>query len=74
MNKKQMKYTLIVSIGNIINGILGLSRTKKGFSVFMIIVGFLCLAVEFVTAKNEKKKKMQKERRRIARMCKLEEE
>ena len=54
MNKKQMKYTLIVSIGNIINGILGLSRTKKGFSVFMIIIGFLCLAVdliEFVTAK-----------------------
>lgn len=56
MNKKQMKYTLIVSTGNIINGILGLSRTKKGFSVFMIIIGFLCLTVdliEFLTAKNE---------------------
>lgn len=60
MNKKQMKYTLIVSIGNIINGILGLSRTKKGFSGFMIIIGFLCLTVdliEFLTAKNETRDK-----------------
>lgn len=56
MKKKSVNYALIAAIGNIINGILGLSRTKKGFSVFMIIIGFLCLTVdliEFLTAKNE---------------------
>lgn len=48
MNKKQMKYTLIVAIGNIINGILGLSRTKKGFSIFMILIGILCLVGDLI--------------------------
>lgn len=48
MNKKLMKYTLITIIGNIINGILGLSRTKKGFSIFMIIIGFLCLVGDLI--------------------------
>lgn len=56
MKNKSVNYALIAAIGNIINGILGLSRTKKGFSVFMIIIGFLCLTVdliEYLTEKNE---------------------
>lgn len=48
MNKKLMKYTLIVAIGNIINGILGLSRTNKGFSIFMIVIGILCLIGDII--------------------------
>ena len=45
MDKKMMTCNFIVAIGNIINGILGIYSGRRGFSIFMIIIGALCLVV-----------------------------
>lgn len=44
MKNKINTCNLILSIGNIINGILGIYSGRRGFSIFMIIIGALCLA------------------------------
>lgn len=43
MDKKMMVCNFIGAIGNIINGILGFYSGRRGFSIFMIIIGALCL-------------------------------
>ena len=48
MDKKIRKHIWITAIANIINGILGLTRTNKGFSIFMILIGILCLTADLI--------------------------
>ena len=43
MDKKMIVCNFIVAIGNIINGILGDYSGRRGFSIFLIIIGVLCL-------------------------------
>lgn len=45
MDNKMMVCNFIVAIGNIVNGILGIYSGRRGFSIFMIIIGALCLVV-----------------------------
>lgn len=45
MDKKIRVCNFIVAIGNIINGILGFYSGRRGFSIFLIIIGALCLVV-----------------------------
>ena len=42
MDKKMMICNFIVAIGNIINGILGIYSGRRGFSIFMILIGAIC--------------------------------